>query len=220
MQCFFYDGALSINKARIEHCETLGIDFAGKTVLETGCGGKGDFTRYLLSKGARVILNDSRPENIQSLTKNIGAKLLCSLEDLNSGDIGVDVDIVFSYGTLYHLHNPEHAIRMFAQRSRMCLIETIVNQKENGVEFEYEDIAGLNQSSTGIGCRPSRQWMLDTLRKHFKCAYISATQPEHEEFPTNWTASPNGKNTRAIFIASHDEVPNLEKWISSTSCTE
>jgi hypothetical protein len=49
MDSFHYQGALDINKARIEHLDSLHLNFTNKTVVETGCGGRGDFTRYVLN---------------------------------------------------------------------------------------------------------------------------------------------------------------------------
>ena len=57
MELFNYKGALEINRARIQHLDTLNLNFTNKSVLETGCGGKGDITRYLLSKNAIVTLH-------------------------------------------------------------------------------------------------------------------------------------------------------------------
>ena len=56
MELFNYKGALEINDARIQHLDSLQLNFNNKTVFETGCGGRGDITRYLLSKNARNVL--------------------------------------------------------------------------------------------------------------------------------------------------------------------
>ena len=57
LNSFYYDAARKLNKARIDHLETLNIDFNNKKVLETGCGGCGDITNFLLSKNADVTFH-------------------------------------------------------------------------------------------------------------------------------------------------------------------
>lgn len=50
MQIAFYSNdSFLLNKKRIEHLDRLKLNFKNKTVLETGCGGKGDITSYLLT---------------------------------------------------------------------------------------------------------------------------------------------------------------------------
>ena len=74
MELFNYKGALEINYARITHLDTLQLNFNNKTVFETGCGGRGDITRYLISKNAIVTLNDYRKENIMALMNSLQRK--------------------------------------------------------------------------------------------------------------------------------------------------
>lgn len=111
MHSFHYQGALDINKARIEHLDSLNLNFTNKTVLETGCGGRGDITRYLLSRNAQLTLNDYRQENINSILTSLNTRLDSNTWDLNQ-PIPTDkkFDIIVSYGTLYHLNKPEEAI--------------------------------------------------------------------------------------------------------------
>lgn len=44
---FYSGGPVTINIARINHLKYLNLPFENKTVFETGCGGKGDFTKYM-----------------------------------------------------------------------------------------------------------------------------------------------------------------------------
>jgi hypothetical protein len=69
MEIFTYDGAIKINKERIKHLDNLKFNFKDKKILETGCGGKGDFTKYLLQFTQNISLNDTRGENINNLLK-------------------------------------------------------------------------------------------------------------------------------------------------------
>ena len=97
---FFYDGALQINIDRINHLRTLGLPFMGRSVLETGCGGCGDFTKYLLDAGARVTLNDVREENIRHLLETKGLNLEYNTWNLNlPAPVTKVFDVVFCFYT-------------------------------------------------------------------------------------------------------------------------
>ncbi|MCI0471822.1 MAG: class I SAM-dependent methyltransferase, partial [Candidatus Aminicenantes bacterium] len=64
--------------------------------------------------------------------------------------------------------------------------------------------------------RPGRKWIFAQLKKHFDFVYMPITQPDHEQFPTDWTLPEyNLPYARAIFIASRQkqENPLLEEKI-------
>ena len=210
MDIFTYDGAININIARIKHLDSLKLDFKDKTVLKTGAGGKGDFTKYLLQFTKYITLNDSRIENINNLLSVNNLNLEYNTWDLNE-DLPRDniFDIIFCYGTFYHLQNPEKTIQNL---SKICkdfiIIETITSGKNDmNVNICTEDVNTLNQSSTGYGCRPGRGYVFNLLKKHFKFVYTLKTQPNHEEFPKIFPSNNTG-NIRCIFIGSHVNIEN------------
>ena len=210
MNIFTYDGALNINDARIKHLNSLNLDFKDKTVLETGAGGKGDFTKYLLKFTKDITLNDSRIENINNLLSVNNLNLEYNTWDLNE-NIPLDniFDIIFCYGTFYHLQNPEKTI---INLSKICkdfiIIETVTSgQNDMCINICTEDVNTLNQSSTGYGCRPGRGYVFNLLKKHFKFVYTLKTQPDNEEFPKIFPINNNGNN-RCIFIGSHVNIEN------------
>lgn len=212
MYIFDYQGALEINKARIKFIEGLYLPWQGKSVFETGCGGRGDFTQFLLSKQVGPItLNDSRLENIQSLQATLQRSFPYNTNDLNVDPIRESYDVVFSMGTLYHLGDPEFALRQFAAATKQfAIIETMTNGRpDDSLDIVGEDVNTKNQSSTGVGSRPSRAWVLRTMSKYFKHAYVSVKQPNHEEFPTDWTTQ-SQHNQRAFFLGvQSDQVQEL-----------
>lgn len=197
---FYYDGAVAINKARIEHLDSLGLNINGKTVLETGCGGKGDFTKYLLSKNCKVTLNDSRLENIEFLMNNIGVNLPHNTWDLNEDLPQSEAfDVVLSYGTLYHLHNPENALKNLSMLCRdTFILSTATNNKDNE-ELEFVEDLGQNGSSTDVGCRPGYKWLINQLKKYFEFVYLTSTIPNHSDYKTGF---------RILLISSHKEIDN------------
>lgn len=65
-----------------------------------------------------------------------------------------------------------------------------------------------SQSYSGYGCRPGRIWIFDELKKSFPFTYIPKNQPNHEQFPIDWTmGTPQSRLTRAVFVGS--KIPLL-----------
>lgn len=206
---FFYDGALQINIDRINHLRTLGLPFMGRSVLETGCGGCGDFTRYLLDSGARVTLNDVREENIKNLLETKGLDL-----EYNTWNLNLPIpdekkfDIVFSYGTLYHLRHPDVAIKSFADACKEFTIISTITSGKNDTEINHlAEWNGNEMAFDGTGCRPGRMFVYNELKKHFKNVYMLKTQPNNSDYPLHFPCN-GGRN---IFIGSHIDLvnPNL-----------
>ena len=208
MNIFTYDDAISINEARIKHLDTLNLNFKNKKILETGAGGKGDFTKYLLQFTGNITINDSRFENINNLLLTNNLKLQYNTWDLNE-NIPTDniFDIIFCYGTFYHLHKPEKTIDNLSKIFKdFIIIETITSGQNNMyLNICNEDINNLNQSSTGYGCRPGREYVFNLLQKYFKYVYTLKTQPIHEEFSLVF---PCDNSSRCIFIGSHNYIEN------------
>ena len=198
------------NRRRQEHLAGLGLDLAGKTVLELGAG-IGDHTDFFLDRGCRVVTTEARPENLQLLRARFPAKKYPHVEvralDLDGPDepFTDTFDIVYSYGILYHLAKPAEAIAFMARRCRgLLLLETCVSFGDEDATHPCEEpSASPSQSVRGRGCRPTRKWVFNQLRWHFEFVYVTRTQPWHEEFPTDWTtAPPPGRLTRSVLVAS------------------
>jgi hypothetical protein len=99
---------------------------------------------------------------------------------------------------------------MSAWCSDLLLLETCVSfGVEAAVNPVGEDATDPSQSVRGLGCRPTRRWVIDVLRGEFSYVYVPLTQPWHSEFPLDWSnpASP-AQLTRAIFIASRRLIKN------------
>ncbi len=211
---FCTDDPNRINIARLQHVKTMKLEFSNKNVLETGCGGNGEFTKFLVWSGSNVTLNDARIDNIKHLISiNPGLKISgYNTWDLNNFEDESKFDIIFSYGTLYHLHDPSNALEKL---SKMCkdfiLLETVVNcDKDISIRYVNE-VASSNQSFTHAGCRPSRSWVLNELKKHFKYVYISKYQPIYEDFKLDWNIGHSG-NCRSVFIGSHIQLDSVDVW--------
>jgi predicted O-methyltransferase YrrM len=214
---FDSQGAFKINFARQDHLASLGLDLAGKHVLEVGAG-VGWHTKFFEKIGCDVITTDARPENVvETIRRYPNRKDRVAVVDLNVGgshDYLGEFDVVYCYGTLYHLPDPGLCIRDMAARSRgLLLIETCVHPTDNGqINLAREDRSNPNQSFNGDGCRPGRDWVITELSKYFPYVYITRTQPDYPDFPLKWPAilKPGVQNCRAIFVASRTRLKNPE----------
>lgn len=208
-----------INHRRLEHLASLQLDNAGSTVLEVGAG-IGDLTSFFLDRGCYVVSSDARKENLDILRSRYPDIKVVQLDldelpdqhSINQLSGSSGFDIVFCYGTLYHLKNPAGAIELMASCCRkMLLMETCVSfGDEDSFHPCVEDALNSTQSSSGRGCRPTRRWVYNQLKRHFEFVYLPITQPNHEEFPIDWPLTPCDKQklTRAVFIASRQKVIN------------
>lgn len=206
--------ARSLNTARVDHLASLRLDLDRRHVLEVGAG-IGLLTEFFLSRGCSVLSTDSRPENVAEMRRRYPGRNVCSL-DLERPDeisaIGI-FDVVFCYGTLYHLSNPETALRALAKVSSLILLETCCAPGDTEeVNVVPEQLNVRNQSSSGQGCRPTRPWVLRHVRELWGHGYLPLTQPDHREFPLAWTGLHRDvrptENTRAIFVGSRVPLDN------------
>ena len=126
---FLEPDALAINDARMSHLATLNLPIAGKSVLEVGAG-IGLLTGFFEERGCKVLSTDARPENVAEMKRRHPARQVATL-DLERpealGSLG-KFDIVFCYGTLYHLATPGPALKALSQVSDMILLETSLSQ--------------------------------------------------------------------------------------------
>jgi predicted O-methyltransferase YrrM len=204
--------ALKINRARLEHLTSLGLDLAHKRALEVGAG-VGRHTEFFEKLGCEVVSTDARPENVEEhLRRYPHRKGRVEVADLNKPDSHKkygSFDIVYCYGTLYHLNNPEHCIRDLSENCKeLFLLETCVNPEDNGqINSVKENSETKNQSYSGGGCRPARDWIFQELKKYYSHVYISKFQPNHPDYPLRWPAlAENLNNTRAVFIGSKNPL--------------
>jgi hypothetical protein len=183
------------------------------TVLEVGAG-IGDHTKYFINIGCDVVSTEGRPENIPVLQKNIGDRAVVALLDLEkptpSSVYDKQFDIVYCYGTLYHLSNPDFALSYLAKKCKeMFLLETCVSfGKEESVNLVHEHAGDPSQSLVGKGCRPTRSWLFNKMNSLFDYVYVPKTQPDHYEFPTDWTVPSKSALSRAIMIGSRSPIEN------------
>ena len=206
---FHSNSYLDHTARRLEHLSSLQIDFDGKTVLEFGAG-IGDLTGYFVSRSCKVSATDSRPELVELLQSRF--------QDIQTSVLDLEKDfqdnleqhqVVFAYGVLYHVSNPERALsRMSNLATEMLILETCVSVTGDINNVVPENSASFSQATSGLGSRPNREDVFNELKKHFSYVYLPITQPRHSEFPLDWEGE-LPLLSRAIFVCSRDPMNNL-----------
>ena len=203
---FHSDHYLRHNARRLEHLASLNLPLRGRHVLEVGAG-IGDHTSFYVDRGCAVTTTEIRPENLILLEqrfRNEPAVTVRALDmDAPAWPADDRFDVIHCYGLLYHLRDPEGAIRFMAGHGELLLLETCVSPEDRaGVNPVDESARQFSQAFYGTGCRPHEQWVLDTLRRYFRHADLAPTQPDHAEFRRATRAGATGLYRR-VFIARH-----------------
>ena len=212
IESFLTDDYQRHNKRRQEHLASLGLSLDGVSVLELGAG-IGDHTSFFLDRQCRVTSTDARPELVEHIRARYPQVETAVLEiDAEHVELPRRHDIVYCYGLLYHLRRPQLALeRMSRLAGRMLLLETCVSFGEGAELNPVKEFDDPTQAVGGEGCRPTRGWVFEQLKSNFRSAYVTATQPWHEEFPVDWDAPPPVNEAglyRCVFVASHEPVEN------------
>lgn len=195
------------NQRRQEHLATLQLPIAGRSVLEVGAG-IGDHTSFFRDRGCAVTSTDARAALLEMLAaRHPGvATLPWDLEQEAPAGLAAH-EVVYAYGILYHTRTPAEVLRRLAGLcTGLLLLETCLSFGDRAECPLVDEIAAdPTQAVSGRGCRPTRAWVLEALRESFPHAYMSRTQPWHEEFPLDWTrpAETSGSGlARGVFVAS------------------
>jgi SAM-dependent methyltransferase len=204
---FLAPNAHAINHARQSHLASLGLDLQGKKVLEVGAG-IGLHTAFFLERGCTVTVTDGRAENVAEIARRHPP----GQTDVRTAIVDLEIDrpielgrfdIVYCYGLLYHLSNPERALARLADVcDGQLLLETAVSPGTHDELLLVRDPDAFNQAISGIGCRPTRLWILNRLKSLFGYGYIPRTQPDHVDFPADWVHTPIQTMHRSIFVGS------------------
>jgi hypothetical protein len=199
------------NQRRQEHLASLRLPLAGRSVLETGAG-IGDHTSFFVDRGCSVVVTEAQEQNLAILRRRYPDLDVRQLDLDAPGREPIEVDVVYSYGTLYHLEHPAEAIAWLARCARELLVlETCVAAGERAELHRFEERPGAPENAIrGHGCRPTRSWVRGELAKAFAHVYMPVTQPWHEEFPLDWSDPELFQRPliRSIFIAARSPIEN------------
>lgn len=205
MNYFYSPHYRAHNSARLSHLASLGLPLHGRTVLEVGCG-PGDHTGFYLERGCSVYAVDAREECIRAVQDRYPGIKTAQI-DLNTPNAltsSGSFDVVHCYGLIYHLEDPKTGIANVASVcSDLLLLESCVSARGGEEVFPAPEIAeDFTQSVRGLGCRPTRQWLFKTLQLYFPFVYQTRTQPNHPEFPLDWSSVPDGHGLIRIVLVS------------------
>lgn len=214
MAHFRTDRYIRYNSRRFEFLARLDLPVQGKSVIEFGAG-IGDVATFFLDRGCVVTSTDGRAENVAAICQCLPQVKAFVLDlDAPTFDSPGVFDIVSALGILYHLANPEGAIARMASCCReMMIVETCVSGGSDiAANFCSESTDDPTQALDGTGCRPTRPWVYNALKRHFPFVYVPTSQPWHEEFPTDWNnpAPTHYGLMRSFFFASRQPIVHLE----------
>jgi hypothetical protein len=199
------------NQRRQEHLASLALPLSGRRVLEVGAA-IGDHTSFFLDRGCEVVITEAQEQNLALLRSRYPGLDVRHLDLNDPPPEPIEVDVVYCYGTLYHLQRPAEAIAWMARcAGTMLLMETCVAAGESDRLYPFDEDAGMPENAaSGHGCRPTRSWVRRELTAHFSHVYVPRTQPWHEEFPLDWSRPELLEQPliRAVFVASRQALAN------------
>jgi len=211
-QTFLSEAYLTHNQRRLEHLSSLELDLSHKTVLEVGAG-IGEHTRFYIDLKCQILTTEARKENLHILNERYRDTETVRVKHLNLSmpeSLNEKFEIIHCYGLLYHVSNPSQVLQFLAAHCNgTLLLETCLSlENEEKINLLSEPIENPTQSIEGVGCRPSRPWVWNELKKLFPYVYATKRQPIHDEFPLKWSPENFQKNTltRAVFIASRQPL--------------
>lgn len=195
---FMYLDARIYNMQRIRWINSVLADYdlKGKNILEVGCGGCGDFTRYFLSKGCNIYACDARQECLDLLKSRVPSEYtnnvtytklnVENLEEFNNLPMK-HFDVILCVGLLYHISNPTQLLDKMRELGNFLLLETMITNS-NIFENVIEDSKNINQSFSGNGNLINKNYLKSHLEKLYDCVDDSE-QPKSSEIESGkrWT---------------------------------
>jgi hypothetical protein len=212
----FHNPRYARHNARVlEHLASLNLDISGKSVLEFGAG-IGDHSMFFLDRGCHVTSIEARAANVACMLQRHATERTAFPAERHrvirggAGDCGAILagarfQIVYTYGLLYHLGEPEAFLRQSAARCEgLYLLETAVSDLIGTAPTYFEDTAEPTNSVDGACSLLSRQEIFDILRQCLPYVYMPVTQPPTELFLKDWTVAPGSRLSRhrAVFVGS------------------
>lgn len=206
---FHTNEQLRLNARRTEHLAWLGLVRPGRAVVEVGAG-LGDLTMFFTSRGCKVSATEGRAELVE-LTR-AGQSMVTSRQALVL-DLercppvpSFRAEIAVCYSVLHLISKPAEALaflRACATPTGILFLETPVSAaRDESLNPCIEPTDRPDGSISGHGCRPTRPWVWNTLKKLYPHVYLPRSQPCHDEFPLDWAGAIRTPTPRAVFVAS------------------
>ena len=190
---------------RLEHLTSLALPLWNRKVLEVGAR-QGDLTHYFTDRGCTVTIVEPRMTNVLNLRKKIALGKLFPPDAVSIFSMDLEKripigrwDIVFCFGLLYHLERPLRFLKNVAPLAEdILLLETVVSAE---VQVVQESSVADSMALSGRATQLRRQDIFEALKGLFPYVYVPSTQPNHDQFETDWASFQSGAR-RAIFIAA------------------
>lgn len=207
---------------RLEYLAALSLPIESRTVLEVGAG-IGDFTSFFLDRDCRVTSVEPREENIAIFRARYARDPLweagrlkivqSTIADLLKNGVEPH-DVVACLQVLNFSQNAESAIGVLASYTKdILLLETACDSGEgrDGDEIRSgeTDASDPGGSITGAAWLPTRQWVFNRLKPHFRYVYMALLQAQFDRFRLYWgRADASRGHDRVVFVASRSPLDN------------
>lgn len=171
-----------------------------ETALDVGCA-VGDFSKFLLDLGFRVVGVDGREENAAEGKRRYPEVtfLASDAENLPLAEIGT-FDLVLCVGLLYHLENPFRAIRnLHCLTDKVLVVESMCAPGSEPAMELLDEYPAEDQGLNYVAFYPTESCLVKMLyRAGFPFVYGFTSLPEHELFhATRWQ-----KKQRTMLVAA------------------
>jgi hypothetical protein len=206
------NGPSDVDMRRLEHLSTLGLPLSGRTVADVGAWNEHS-TRYFLDRKCKVTLSGASAE----ATETARAQLALASDNVAFAQYDLDgaplesleprYDVTHCSDWLWRSADISCALDNLKRMTRHVLIvDTLFTPGARPALFK--DVGG--DEATGrprLYEVPTRAWVAERLAQDFPYVYYPRSQPNHRDFPTNWTAG-SFKKARAIMIAAREPLQN------------
>ncbi len=129
--------------------------FSGRTLLEVGCG-HADIGAAFAALDAVVTASDARDEHLEEGRRRHPEIAAWQRADLDAEwPFDPDFDLVLHLGVLYHLGDPEAALRRLLRSRGHIVLETEVADSSDPGYVHWTQESGYDQAFNARGCRPS-----------------------------------------------------------------
>jgi len=140
--------------------------FRGKKLLEVGCG-YGEIGLSFEALGAEVHYSDARQEHLDVILKHRPYAHVIKADINNEWPFDIEYDLILHLGVLYHLDDIDYSLSKLMHSAKHAVLETEVSDSisEELVVKVIEDSESYDQSTTGVGSRPSPAYIEKQLKK-------------------------------------------------------
>lgn len=189
--------------------------FAGKKVLELGCG-HGDIGIALAQLGAEVTFSDARQEHLDTIAAwypEIEPGALVPYDAEQAWPFTERYDLVLHLGLLYHVDAWERALLGALSSADHIVLETEVCDSDDPTFVVKTAEEGYDQAFGGVGSRPSAA-CIESLLLDEGCRFdrITDDRCNADIHRYDWPVTNSGDwdhGLRRFWFVDHDDLPGV-----------